>query len=53
MKATAEQVKAAREFIERIGYPDDVNVDDDAVISDAMPAGVWVSAWVWVPAEEE
>ena len=28
---------------------EDVNVDDDAVISRGDDEGAWVAAWVWVP----
>jgi hypothetical protein len=31
---------------------EDIQIDDDAQVSDALPEGVWVQAWVWVPEDE-
>lgn len=43
--ATRDEIDEARSLYER----DDVNIDDDALVSRA-DEGVWVQAWVWVPA---
>ncbi len=46
--ATPEQIQRARQlYAER--SDDDVEIDDNATISESEN-GVWVSAWVWVPA---
>lgn len=45
--ATPEQIDRAR----KLHCSDDINVDDDAVVSVA-DEGVWVQAWVWVPNPE-
>jgi len=47
--ATPEQISEAR----AIYQSDDVKIDDDAIISDALPEGVWVQAWVWLEGEDE
>lgn len=46
-EAYAPEIKAAREQTN-----DDLEIDDDPVLSIADD-GVWVSAWIWVPGEQE
>ena len=46
--ATQEQIQIARDIYQN----EDCEIDDDAVISDAMPEGVWVQAWVWISSED-
>jgi hypothetical protein len=46
--AEPDEIVAAREMY----ADDDIQIDDDAAASRADD-GVWVSAWVWVPNEEE
>ena len=49
--ATAKQIKRARDLY--VDNDRDIEVDDDAVTSVAEDGtGVWVQAWVWLPAEE-
>jgi hypothetical protein len=31
---------------------DDLEIDDDPMVSDARPSGVWVSAWIWIDEED-
>lgn len=46
--ATIEMVRLAR----KLYGTDDVEIDEDAKVSDAMPEGLWIQAWVWLSAEE-
>ena len=50
-QATSDQIDKARKMY----GSDDVEIDDDAIISGEAPdseqEGIWVSAWVWVPAD--
>ena len=46
--ATPAQIAAARDLY----ATDEINIDDDATISDCGDGSVWVSAWVYVNAEE-
>jgi hypothetical protein len=46
----AAQIEEAR------GYDivdDELEIDDDPLISNGSPDGVWVSAWIWVPLSSE
>lgn len=48
--ATPEQIEEAREMYQN----SECEIDDDAVLSVAEDGtGHWVSAWVWVPTEDE
>ena len=53
--ATPEQIRAARE---QYGS-DDIEVDDNATISevsppaDGSPDGLWVQAWVWLAPDDD
>lgn len=50
--ATPEQLTLARDTT---GFHDDIQIDDDARISEVEPdedglgGGFWIQAWVWVP----
>jgi hypothetical protein len=48
-KATSEQLQAARDRYQCC----DINIDDDAEVSEAAGEGYWVQAWVWVGGDEE
>lgn len=41
-------VKAAREIYE----DDDISIDDDPIVA-AASCGTWISAWLWVPIDDE
>ena len=52
--ATAKLPKATNEIVavaRRLYGCDDIEIDDDTVISDTRPEGrgVWVRGWLWVP----
>ena len=47
-RATDEQIRRARELYAN-NSDNDVEIDDNAELSDGCDGGVWVSAWVWVP----
>lgn len=50
--ATAGEIERARDMI---GRSDDINIDEDAIVSivepdeDGLGGGYWIQAWVWVP----
>ena len=48
-KASIEQVHEARQQYQCC----DINIDDDAEVSEAAGEGYWVQAWVWVGGDEE
>ena len=50
-QATPEQIAEARQLYAD-GSNNDVEVDDNAACSRAKH-GVWVQAWVWLPADEK
>jgi len=48
--ATPEQIDRARRLY-AYGSDDNIEIDDNATISEGDDPGVWVSAWVWLPDE--
>jgi len=52
-----DEVRAAHELtIEaaRSNYAsDDIEIDDLPMVAETADGGVWVSAWVWVPLEQD
>lgn len=52
-RASDSEIASARDIAESYcGTENDLEVDDDAERS-ASKEGVWVSAWVWVPADDD
>ena len=35
----------------RLYQKEDCNIDDGACVSDALPEGIWVQAWLWLDAD--
>ena len=46
--ATPEQIARAR----AVHHCDDVQIDDDAKVSETEGGGAWVQAWVYLPLED-
>lgn len=47
--ASPKLIELAKEWEEG---NDEIEIDDQATTSDAMPGGIWVQAWVWVNGDE-
>jgi len=49
-QATQAEIEEAERDYAVEGY---IEFDNDAVVSDALPHGIWVQGWVWLDREED